>query len=151
MSPIFHLSKLKIRPVITLPKILLVGQDHRLLDTRAAVLRQTGANVTISGGAEARKVVLSENPDLVVLCHSLPVEDAESVADETRKCCPGAKVLLVLPAADPDRPYQDSKFDGITAAEPVRLVGRAKELLQAPFELCIKKIARVSQRVMAHE
>jgi CheY-like chemotaxis protein len=125
-------------------KILLAGQDYRLLETRAAVLKRTGANVISCSGGEALDAVKSEMPDLVVLCHSLAVDDAELMADRVRDCCPTTKVLLVLSEVGPDKPYCNAKFDATTLAEPSRLVKHATELLQTlphhhPQELVISR------------
>jgi CheY-like chemotaxis protein len=126
------------------PKILLAGQDDRLLETRAAVLQRTGATVISCSGGEALDAVKSEMPDLVVLCHSLAVDDAELMADRIRDCCPTARILLVLSEMGPNKPYRDAKFDAKTFAEPSRLVTHATELLKMlphhhPQELAISR------------
>lgn len=115
-----------------MPKILLAGQDDRLLETRAAVLKGTGATVISCRSGEALDAVKSEVPDLVVLCHSLAVDDAELMADRIRDCCPTARILLVLSEVGPDKPYRDEKFDAKTFAEPSLLVTHATELLKMP-------------------
>jgi hypothetical protein len=128
----------------TVPKILLAGQDDRLLETRAAVLTRTGASVISCSGQEALDAVKSEMPDLVVLCHSLSVDDAELMADRVRDCCPTTRVLMVLSGIGPDKPYRNAKFDVTTFADPSRLVKHATELLKElphhnPQELAINR------------
>jgi hypothetical protein len=115
-----------------MPKILLVGQDEGLLETRCAVLKRTGAVVVSYIGNDALKVVQSEMPDLVVLCHSLAADIAEVMADEVRRCCPKARILLVLSELGGDRSYKDTKFDATSPARPSKLIERATELLRTP-------------------
>jgi response regulator RpfG family c-di-GMP phosphodiesterase len=112
-----------------MPKILLAGQDVRLLETRAAVLKKTGAEVVYCIGSEAFSIVLSERPDLVVLCHYLAEQDAEAIADKVHVCCPTTRVLLVVSQVVDEKHYQDAKFDGTSLPEPFRLIKRATELL----------------------
>jgi hypothetical protein len=111
-------------------KILLAGTDDRLLETRAAVLKKTGAVVVSCTGDEVLKVVESEMPDLLVLCHSLAVSEAESMADLVRRCCPKAKILLMFSVVGPDESYRSSKFDATSWPEPTLLIKRATELLR---------------------
>jgi response regulator RpfG family c-di-GMP phosphodiesterase len=127
-----------------MPKILLVGQDEGLLETRSAVLKKTGAVVTSYIGNDALKVVQSEMPDLVVVCHSLPMDDAESVADGVRICCPKTRILLVLSVVA-DRPYKETKFDAISPAEPSSLIARSTELLRILPNFAMEETARDRQ------
>jgi DNA-binding response OmpR family regulator len=115
-----------------MPKIVLAGQDVRLLETRAEVLKETGAEVVYCIGSQALKVVESERPDLLVLCHSLLNEEAEMIADRVHVCCSKTRVLLVVSQVI-DRPYEGEKFDATSLADPTRLVARANELLQGPY------------------
>ena len=113
-----------------MPKILLTGQDVRLLETRAAVLKKTGAEVIYCVGSQALNIMVSEKPDLVVLCHSLMDVEANAIADKVHECCPGARVLLVVSQVIAEKNYADAKFDGTSLPEPARLIKRATELLQ---------------------
>ncbi|WP_353071655.1 hypothetical protein [Tunturiibacter gelidiferens] len=121
-----------------MPKILLVGQDVRLLGTRAAVLRKTRAEVNYCLGSQAVGRVKSERPDLVVLCHSLLEGEVESIADDIRKCCKTTKVLMVLSEAGTEFPLQDGKFDAICLSRPDRLIACAKGLLGGPLPHCVQ-------------
>jgi DNA-binding response OmpR family regulator len=114
-----------------MPKIVLAGQDVHLLETRAEVLKATGAEVVYCIGSQALNVVESERPDLLVLCHSLLNEEAEMIADRIHVSCAKTRVLLVLSQVI-DRPYEGEKFDATSLADPTRLVARANELLQRP-------------------
>jgi DNA-binding response OmpR family regulator len=114
-----------------MPNIVLAGQDVHLLETRAEVLKATGAEVVYCIGSQALNVVESERPDLLVLCHSLLNEEAEMIADRIHVSCAKTRVLLVLSQVI-DRPYEGEKFDATSLADPTRLVARANELLQRP-------------------
>jgi hypothetical protein len=113
----------------TVPKILLVGQDVRLLGTRAAVLRETRAEVNYCLGSQAVGMAKIERPDLVVLCHSLPEDEAGLIADEIRKCCNTTKFLMVLSEVGAELPLRYKKFDATCLSRPDRLVACAKGLL----------------------
>jgi hypothetical protein len=115
-----------------MPTIVLAGQDVYLLETRAEVLKKTGAKVVYCVGSQALKVVESELPDLLVLCHSLQHEEAEMIADGVHICCPRTRVLLVVSQLL-EGPYRGEKFDATSLADPTRLVARANELLQGPY------------------
>jgi hypothetical protein len=116
-----------------MPKILLAGQDFCLLETRAAVLRKTGAEVVSCGGPAGPQivnVVASQMPELLVLCHSLLHEEAEKIADKVHACCPKTRVLLVVSPLIADRPSRDTKFDATCLPEPKDLIRCVTELLQ---------------------
>jgi hypothetical protein len=118
-----------------MPKILLAGQDFCLLETRAAVLRKTGAEVVYCAGSAGRQTVnavTSEMPELLVLCHTLLHEEAEKIADRVHAYCPKTRVLLVVSPLIADRPYRDTKFDAICLPEPSHLITCVTELLQRP-------------------
>jgi DNA-binding response OmpR family regulator len=110
-------------------KILLAGQDVRLLETRAAVLKKTGADVVYCSGSQVFNTALSEMPDLVVLCHSLAEIEAETIADKVHTCWPKTRVLLVVSQVIEERQYQDAKFDATSLPQPSGLIKRATELL----------------------
>jgi DNA-binding response OmpR family regulator len=116
----------------TMQNILLAGQDSRLLSTRAAVLKKTGANVICCSASEALKLVQLKSLDLVVLCHSLVEEEAERIAEEAHRSSRRPKVLLVILTSDQSRaiPHRDAKFDATSLPDPTALISHAKELLQ---------------------
>jgi DNA-binding response OmpR family regulator len=112
--------------------ILLAGQDSRLLSTRAAVLKKTGANVICCSASEALKLVRLKSLDLVVLCHSLAKEEAETIAEEAHRSAQRPKILLVLLISDQSRgiPRRDAKFDAASLPDPTALIAHVTELLQ---------------------
>jgi hypothetical protein len=110
--------------------ILLAGQDYRLLSTRAAVLKKTGANVMCCDASEALKLVESEPVDLIVLCHSLAEIEAERIAERAHSRSEGPKVLFLTLDAYQGTPYPNAKFDAMSLPDPTGLIAQATELLQ---------------------
>jgi CheY-like chemotaxis protein len=110
--------------------ILLVGQDSRLLSTRAAVLKKTGAEVFCCGTSEALKFVELEPVDLIVLCHSLFEADAERVVERAQRRSPKPKVMFVVSDVDQEKQYGDTRSDAKILPDPKGLIERAVELLQ---------------------
>jgi hypothetical protein len=131
------------------PKILLVGQDVRLLGTRADVLRKTHAEVNYCKGSQAVGRAKLERPDLVVLCHSLLEGEAESIADEIHKCCKGTKVLMVLSEAGAEFALQDRKFDALCSSRPDRLIACAKGLLGGTLPHCVQGMKANGEATLA--
>ena len=121
-----------------MPRILLVGHDDRLLGTRAAVLRKMPVQVNYCLASQAVGRVKSERPDLVVLCHSLLEGEAESIADEIRKCCNTTKILMVLSEAGIEFALQDRKFDALCSSRPDLLLACAKGLLGGTPPHCVQ-------------
>src|ERR1700733_1233627 len=129
----------------TVRKILLAGQDPRLLKTRAAVLKKTGAEVVFCNASEALKVVASKTFDLVVLCHSVPAGEAEMTADSSRKRSDKTRVLLVISGAWPESLGDAAKFDAVTLPDPARLIAQAVELLQGLPDHRLRELGNVRQ------
>jgi len=115
-----------------MPKILLVGNDFRLLGTRAAVLGRTGASVVCGNTVQAPKILSAEKFDLVVLCHTLPVEEVEKTTAIIHRLCPQTKILQVVSDVwrESRYRYKDNGLDATSSAEPNCLIHRAAELLQ---------------------
>jgi len=87
-------------------------------------------HVVSCNASEALRFLESESPNLVVLCHSLSMEDAERIADKAHERDPGTRVLMVVSEAYPERRQHDDKFDAVTLPKPARLIERTTELLQ---------------------
>ena len=130
-------------------KILLAGQDSRLLRTRADVLKKTGAEVVSCNASEALKVVESKTFDLVVLCHSVPAGEAEMIADSSRKHSDKTRVLLVISGARPESLGDAAKFDAVTLPDPAQLIAQATELLQGLPDHRLRERGNVRQPRMA--
>jgi len=112
-----------------MPKILLVGQDSRLLETRAAVLAKIQATVVCQEPAESLEILEREIFDLVVLCHSLTEKQIGEIAGVVRRRLPKAKILLVVSNLSQERFYKGIEFDATSSPEPNRLIRRTSELL----------------------
>jgi CheY-like chemotaxis protein len=112
-------------------KILLAGNDFRLLATRAAVLAKTEASVTCCNASEAMKVLESETFDLVVLCHSLTATQAAEITDRVHQRLPGTKILLVVSGVASELLYSGIPFDATSPTDPNHLIRRTSELLRA--------------------
>jgi CheY-like chemotaxis protein len=115
---------------MTMPKILLVGQDFRLLATRAAVLAKTHANVVCCSAIEALKILDGERFDLVVLCHSLTESEVARVTETVHRRWAATRILLVVSNVAQERLYKGVDFDATSLPDPDRLIGRTAELLQ---------------------
>ena len=76
-------------------RILSVGNDPRLLATRAAVLRYTGAEVDAADARSARREVILHRYDLLILCHSVSMEDASDLKQMCRSYSPESRTLLL--------------------------------------------------------
>ncbi len=112
-----------------MPKILLIGDDFRLLATRAALLTKTGASTVCCNPAEMQKGLKGESFDLAVLCHSLSEEDARRVAVLVRQRWPGVKVFLIESSVSLDKTFEGVALDGMISSTPSALVAQTVELL----------------------
>ncbi len=112
-----------------LPSILVYGRDHRLLETRSWVLEQAGYRVlTALTLTEAERIAEIESVGLLLLCHSLSVEDYVNALTAVSTIHPEMKRLLMTantplcPLGPDDRVL--SAFDG-----PGALVAAVQELV----------------------
>jgi CheY-like chemotaxis protein len=119
-----------------MPKILLAGQDLNLLSTRASVLKKTGADVICCGADDALQRLDSETPDLVVLCHSLPEDKAEMIADKAHNRDGKIRVLMVVSSASPEVGGLSHKFDAASLSEPAKLISCALQQLEGSTCSC---------------
>jgi len=76
--------------------ILLVGEDLRLLSTRAAVLGQGGAEVDTARPEELSVRMMARSYDLLVLCHTLREKDAEAIALLAQQQWPEVRILQIV-------------------------------------------------------
>jgi CheY-like chemotaxis protein len=127
-------------------RILVAGQDARLLATRAEVLKKTGAEIVSCTASEALKFLETEAPDLIVLCHSLSEEEAEMITRKAHERGQRTRLLMVVSEASRQRLHRDEMFDATTLSDPTRLIARAKELLQELPNHHLKEIVNGQQR-----
>jgi CheY-like chemotaxis protein len=116
-------------PGASQPAILLVGEDIELLDTRAAVLRKTGAEVECFRSAQAPDSAGLEAFDLIILCHTLGEQEARSIADTAERLSHPPFILLLNSLSGPRQERSGIRFDAIAEAVPEVLVRTANELL----------------------
>jgi DNA-binding NtrC family response regulator len=112
-------------------RILLAGSDYRLLETRAAVLAKTGAEVVFRNTKETLGVLDRDKFDLVILCHSLAETDAAVIVAKTHEKSPGTKILMVTSNLDMYGIRPPSDVDATSLPEPGQLVALASRLLKA--------------------
>jgi CheY-like chemotaxis protein len=108
--------------------ILSIGEDEFLLETRAAVLRGTGADILCSDVASALSLLDKQIFDLVILCHSIPAHVCETLVQIIRKNWPVTRILQVSAVREWEQGEATPGVD-ISSAEPERLIDRTVELL----------------------
>ena len=114
-----------------MPKILLIGDDFRLLATRAALLTKTGASTVCCSSAEMHKNLEREMFDLAVLCHSLSEEDARKAVEYVHRRWPEAKVFLVESSVPLEKTFEGVALDGTISSTPSALLEQTVALLAA--------------------
>src|SRR5215813_2502609 len=108
-------------------RILLAGSDCRLLETRAAVLARTGAEVVFRMTKETLEILDRERFDLVVLCHSLPEPEASAIVARTHEKSPRTRVLMITSNLDMYGMRSVRNVDATSLPEPGSLIALAKE------------------------
>jgi DNA-binding response OmpR family regulator len=112
-----------------MPRVLLVGENQSLLQTRAAVLEQTGAEVVWLTPAELAADREPGAVDVLVVCHSIRVEDRRSLIANSRKRWPGVQVLQLV-RYDFESSAPELGADGVAiSANPAKLLSRITEML----------------------
>ena len=108
--------------------ILLIGEDDFLLETRAAVLRPTAAEVVCTNVSSAIPLLEHRAFDLVILCHSIPDHLCQTLTEVIRQNWPSTRILLVSAVRHWE---QDACSEGVDvcAPDPERLIERTVELL----------------------
>ena len=112
--------------------ILLVGEDLRLLSTRAAVLGQGGAEVDTARPEELSVRMMARSYDLLVLCHTLREKDAEAIALLAQQQWPEVRILQIVREQWMEWPVRRG-IAALSTPEPRRLVERTRELFPAAF------------------
>ncbi len=113
------------------PCVLLhFGYDGLLSEARAVVLEQAGYEVVLAhSGNDALRVIKSRSVDLVLVCHSVPPEEAQPVLAEIRRLRPRVPILAVHVGGltQPERRYADGFVDGLRG--PDHLLARISTFL----------------------
>lgn len=111
-------------------KILLVGNDLRLLMTRSAVLARTSATVVYCNAIEAARCLQNESFNLVVLCHSLTEKQISEITEMTHRILPTATVLRVVYDIWQEVPRGGTAFEATSSSDPDGLIRLTSELLR---------------------
>lgn len=112
--------------------VLHLGYDSLLSEARAHVLENAGYRVLdASDVAAAQRFCRGMTVDLLIVCHSVPPEDAEAVIAETRKRRPHVPVLVVHVGGltSPQRAQANGFVDGLRG--PEHLIARVGNFLGA--------------------
>lgn len=109
--------------------ILSVGQDSGLLHTRAAVLRQSKADVITAKFTQAMQTLRDQRFDLVVLCHTLSTEEMIEVRQASHALQNGVPVLQVVSDIRPFGQVDPVAADDVARSNPATLVDKVVEML----------------------
>ena len=107
--------------------ILLLGEDLRLLATRAAVLRRVDAEVDLCRPQDCSARMNARRYDLLVLCHTLRERDAEAITQQAQQRWPNVQILQIVR----ERWMETAQRRGValvSTPEPRRLVERTRAL-----------------------
>ena len=106
--------------------ILLIGEDEFLLETRAAVLRVTGAELAHADLTTAFPMLQARRFDVVIICHSVAGHVCQTLSDIIRENWPGTRILHISDAHAWEA--DDGGLD-LCSSEPAALIARTIELL----------------------
>lgn len=109
--------------------VLLVGEDELLLQTRAAVLRTTGAETLCCRPDSALTAQQDRECEVVILCHSLAEDISSALAESFHVRWPKTRILLMTATRMWEQADSDAAVDAISSADPERLIQRTAELL----------------------
>jgi len=118
-----------------MPTVLLIGEDELLQQTRAAVLRTTGAETLCCRPDSALTVQQNRECQVVVLCHSLSEEVSTALAESIHARWPGTRILLVTATRMWEKADAVAAVDAVSSADPAHLIRRTIELLS----LCVSR------------
>jgi CheY-like chemotaxis protein len=102
------------------------GKDPSLLEIRSEVLHSTGlCVVNTSSIAECIRKFLSGRFDLVILCHSLSIEERKSIAHVVHQYNRSTPVVLISAFGE-----KDQAVDAVIEAKPQNLVAGMQEIIR---------------------
>jgi hypothetical protein len=126
---------------IAMAAILLLGEDAFLLETRAAVLRTTGAEILSSDISSALPYLERRCFDIVILCHSIPTHVCHTLAGIIQQNWPATRVLRLSTA----REWEESEAlvgVDICPSQPKQLVEHTMTLLGRRAPCSVKTAVR---------
>ncbi len=109
--------------------ILSLGNDYKLLETRAAVLQMTGCDVVSALPRQASRLLSDKRFSLAIFGHTLLDTEAAELALLARRSNPNTKLLLCC--FDPRPPAFQQLFDAMVESwtGPAALLRAAGQLL----------------------
>lgn len=108
--------------------ILAVGQDPRVLNTRCSILRSAGFVVRSAFGvAESIDLFQNTDFDLMLLCHSIPVEDRDRLIRIIRRTGSRIPIYVVVSAT---KDFQVGLADGIVSSWPQDLIEQLGDVME---------------------
>ena len=110
--------------------VLLVGDDEFLLETRAAVVRTTGAETLCCRSDSALEIQQRRPCDVVILCHSLSEEMRSGLCRLIHSRWPKTRILVLSSIRAQYFPDGVEFADAVNSADPEGLVLRTIELLR---------------------
>jgi CheY-like chemotaxis protein len=108
--------------------ILVVGEDEALQNTRSALLRQVGTEVLSASVANAARTLTMRRFDLVVICHSLSLEEKIDITTLAHRPKAGTRVLQLVCPHDKEL-NEEHIADVSVGADPKTFVDKVTELL----------------------
>lgn len=113
------------------PSVLLhFGHDGLLSETRALVLEEAGYEVVLAhSGKDALTVLRNRSVAVVLVCHSVPPDEAQAVLAEMKRLRPQVPIVVVHVGGltQPERRYADGFVDGLRG--PDHLLARISTFL----------------------
>lgn len=111
-----------------MPEVLLAGQDLSLLATRAAVLSELSSNIRWGTCCMVQPILREEPVRLLLLCHTLTIEERKELVAIAQKRAPDIEVLQLLSSIKL-REMEILPGVNTVACDPPNLVRRVQELL----------------------
>jgi|SRR5580704_3282947 DNA-binding NarL/FixJ family response regulator len=121
--------------------VLLVGEDELLQQTRAAVLRRTGAGAVCSSASSALAVQQDSQCDVVILCHSLPESLSATLASTIHSRWPQTRILQLTSARLWETTVAETGADAISSSDPEQLILHTADLLSRPVAAAEKPVS----------
>jgi len=112
-------------------RILTVGQDEALLSSRVAILRRCEAEVVAARASEALKILTAQQFDLVVLCHTVTMDDMKELVRSAHRQASDLKVLQILKTAELSRARTSPAADDTTSTDPASLEAKVAQMLSS--------------------
>jgi DNA-binding NtrC family response regulator len=117
-------------------RILIYGRDSSLLETRQLVLQTVGGIVDATTDFEhAKRLLIEERPDLLVLCYTLTSQDRAAILSAVQDTRPAVQVLVLRADGPPSTQTSEDEFSiftgpGALKAKVIEMLGRREAVNQ---------------------